>query len=121
MIEKSWQDQSRGIHHWFRSRFPAIGIGTASEVHFLALALGGECGELQNVIKKCWRGDSGFAAKREEIASEIADIRIYMEHLADALGIDVDEACRKKIAELQKRWPDAFAPLSPDQPGKSSS
>ena len=72
---------------------------------FLALALAGEVGELANLVKKDWRGDAGNRGKL--IREELADVRIYLELLAIAHDVDLDEACLAKVYELQRRWPEA--------------
>ncbi len=69
-------------------------------INFLALAICGESGELANLIKKTWRGDKVDSSKFRE---EIADIRIYLEHLANHLRIDLDEACEEKVRVVSDR------------------
>ncbi|MGH2627744.1 MAG: hypothetical protein ACRDHY_13960 [Anaerolineales bacterium] len=74
---------------------------------FLALALGGEVGELQNVIKKAWRGDDD-PTYEGKLAEEMADARIYLELLALAHGMDLDAACVEIVrSKLRARWPEA--------------
>jgi NTP pyrophosphatase (non-canonical NTP hydrolase) len=103
-----WRKDGEVIHatlaHW-----PVYG---EEDRRFLALALNGEAGELANLIKKEWRGDfylDGMSREdvkaREDVAMEIADVRIYLEHLAHACGVDIDEACERKIEILLERWP----------------
>ena len=47
-----------------------------------------------------WRGDDVDAA---QIRDEIADIRLYLEHLSRHLQIDVDSACDHKLDEVADR------------------
>ena len=69
-------------------------------INFLALAICGEAGELANLIKKRWQGDK---VDGDLLRDEIADIRIYLEHLAHHLGIDVDQACHAKLDVVAAR------------------
>lgn len=101
-----WHKATDIIHRAVIKKWPAYGD---EDRHFLALALGGEVGELQNLVKKEWRGsfavhDREFLAK---IGEEMADIRIYLDLLARGFGVDLDRACEEKIPELLKRWPEA--------------
>lgn len=67
---------------------------------FFALAIAGEAGELANLFKKEWRGDPQSLA---EIAAEMAGIRIYLEHLASHLKINLDLECEDKLVIVQGR------------------
>ncbi len=97
-----WKPKSKAIHQEFCRRAQAKNklMDEAEIVNFLALALCGEAGELANLIKKMWRGDS---ISPEKIRHEIADIRIYLDHLADHLGVNIDDACEEKLAIVQER------------------
>jgi NTP pyrophosphatase (non-canonical NTP hydrolase) len=70
-------------------------------LHFLALALCGEAGEMANIVKKDWRGDDG-----EPLAhaiSEIADVGNYLFMLAMYLGVDLEAAMLRKLKEVEQR------------------
>jgi NTP pyrophosphatase (non-canonical NTP hydrolase) len=101
-MESLWQERAKGIHERFvRLSQAKGGLVTPDEVtHYLALAICGEAGELANLIKKAWRGDVVDPAA---IRDELADIRIYLEHLARHLGIDLDHACSLKLDEVVQR------------------
>jgi len=45
------------------------------------------------------------AAKRDEVADEIADVLIYLTELADVLGIDPIAAARAKIVKNAAKYP----------------
>jgi NTP pyrophosphatase (non-canonical NTP hydrolase) len=47
-----------------------------------------------------WQGDD---IDREHLRDEIADIRIYLEHLARHLEIDLDRACEHKLDVVADR------------------
>lgn len=63
-------------------------------------AVAGEVGEACNLIKKTRRDET---VPLEAIASEIADAVIYLDLLADHLGIDLGTAVEQKFDEVSKR------------------
>ncbi len=101
-MKTHWQECSRGIHERFIKLAQARGSLTsdAEVLNFLALAICGEAGELANLVKKIWRGDE---VKCEDLRDEIADIRIYLEHIARHLRFDLDEACERKVKAVAER------------------
>ena len=101
-MKTNWQERSREIHERFIKLAQAKGSLTsdAEILNFLALAICGEAGELANLVKKIWRGDE---VDSEEIRDEIADIRIYLEHLARHLKLDLDAACERKLEVVAER------------------
>jgi len=66
-------------------------------------AIGGESGELLNVLKKIQREKQGLPGSRlgvaavEEVGKEIADIVLYCDLLAAQFGIDLAEAITNKF------------------------
>jgi NTP pyrophosphatase (non-canonical NTP hydrolase) len=101
-MDPKWQRRSWDIHRRFVELSRAKGSLTSNDevINFLALAVCGEAGELANLIKKRWQGDK---VDRDLLREEIADIRIYLEHLAHHLEIDVDEACNAKLDVVAAR------------------
>ena len=101
-LDPKWQRQSWDIHKRFVELVRAKGSLTSDKevINFLALAICGEAGELANVIKKKWQGDE---VDRNHLRDEIADIRIYLEHLAHHLEIDIDQACDAKLGVVAAR------------------
>jgi len=73
----------------------------------LASALVVEASELLSIFQ--WTPDSELdvrcAEKREEIEHEVADAYIYLVFLAYALGIDLDEAAKRKMALNAEHYP----------------
>lgn len=67
-----------------------------------ACAAGGEMGELQNLIKKEFRGDCIDNLDRE-IGKEIADVVIYLDLLAASRGLDLEQLVREKFNEVSLR------------------
>jgi NTP pyrophosphatase (non-canonical NTP hydrolase) len=99
---KPWQQQAQGIHERFvkLARVKGNLSSDAEVLNFLVLAICGEAGELANLVKKRWQGDD---VEPNSILDEIADIRIYLEHLARHLHIDLDRACENKLAVVAER------------------
>jgi NTP pyrophosphatase (non-canonical NTP hydrolase) len=97
-----WQQKAQRIHERFVKLAQAKGNLTSDTevLNFLALAICGEAGELANLVKKAWRGDE---VAPNAIRDEIADIRIYLEHLTRLLDIDLDRACDNKLDEVAER------------------
>jgi len=72
-------------------------------VLYNALALGGEAGELVNVVKKMWR--DGITEKHiNHLGEEMVDVVIYLIKLIECSGIDFDKAWEEKHGELYTRW-----------------
>jgi len=73
----------------------------------LASALVVEASELLSIFQ--WTPDPELdvrcVEKREEIEHEVADTYIYLLFLAYALGIDLDEAAKRKMALNAEHYP----------------
>ncbi|CAB4140078.1 NTP-PPase domain containing protein [uncultured Caudovirales phage] len=67
---------------------------------FNATELGGECGELLNIVKKLHRaakGWKGSAATVQDLADEAADVIICVDKLVAPFGIDLRDAVVRKF------------------------
>lgn len=75
----------------------------------LAMALSVEVAELAEHFQWLTPEEAdalaGDDAAREELASEIADVAIYLLRIADVLGVDVAQAVRSKLARNEVRFP----------------
>ncbi len=72
----------------------------------LAIAIAVEAGELLEQFQ--WRLPTDptlSEAQRELVAQEIADVAILLSYLASDLGIDIDDAARRKLALNAQRYP----------------
>ena len=74
----------------------------------LSMALAAEAGTLLALFK--WLADDGAAglgapAQRNAAADALADSVLHAIHLADRLGIDLDEAIRRKLARNAEKYP----------------
>lgn len=78
----------------------------------LAMALVAEAAEVVEHFQWLTAGESQAldAAKRAEVALELADVLLYLVMLADRLDLDLGEAARRKIALNEERFPPATRP-----------
>ena len=78
-----------------------------ADVAFRALEVAGEAGEVCEKVKKflrAERGIKGSTATREDIASEMGDLLVSLDLLADELGIDLGDAARRKFNETSAKY-----------------
>ncbi len=83
----------------------------------LSMALATEAGTLLALFK--WLADDGATAlatpaQRSAAADALADSVLHAIHLADRLGIDLDEAIRRKLARNAEKYP----PLAEEVPAR---
>lgn len=71
-----------------------------------ALGLGGECGEVLDLLKKVVR--DGAPLDRARLCEELGDVLFYVSALGGLHGITLDEIARENLAKLGRRWPDGF-------------
>jgi dCTP diphosphatase len=73
----------------------------------LAVAIAAEAGELMQhfVWQQEDQIDRRLEAKRDEIASEVADVAILLFEFADNLGLRLGEVMEAKIARNEVRYP----------------
>lgn len=79
----------------------------AADMPFRAIELGGEAGEVQEAIKKylrAERGIKGSTATLDDVASEMGDLVVSLDLLADSLGINLGEAVRKKFNATSEKY-----------------
>lgn len=101
-----WKINSTANHREYVRRAQGKGKFQTQEdlENFLAAAIAGESGELVNLFKKRWRGDDIDPVEfYRKVSHEMADIQIYLKHLADDMGIDLEKACEEKVAEVTGR------------------
>ena len=73
----------------------------------MAVAIAAEAGELlQHFVWQSAEQSEGRAReRREEIASEMADVAVLLFEMADNLDISLGEAIRAKLAKNAERYP----------------
>lgn len=85
--------------------------GNHHDIRFLTLALCGEAGELANVIKKQWRGDSEAISCDAEY--ELADVLAYTLMLAHELDLGAESLLRL-VAHKQAKFVEKMRALHGD-------
>lgn len=73
----------------------------------LAMALAGESGELLEHFQWLTEEQSSNLTdeQKEEVATEVADIFMYLLRFSDKTGINLFEACEKKLAINAEKYP----------------
>jgi NTP pyrophosphatase (non-canonical NTP hydrolase) len=101
-MKPDWQERAWDNHQRYIKLARKNGKLTSDDdvINFLALAVCGEAGELGNLIKKMWLSEP---VDDQKLRDEIADIRIYLEHIAHHLQVDIDQACEHKVEVVAKR------------------
>lgn len=77
-----------------------VGDSADAGMLFDAAELGGEVGELLNVVKKLEREERGWRGSRaapEDFADECADVLICLDKLARRRGVDLEQATVRKF------------------------
>jgi NTP pyrophosphatase (non-canonical NTP hydrolase) len=85
----------------------------------LSMALAAEAGALLALFKWLEDGDApslAGQAERNAAADALADSVLHAIHLADRLGIDLDEAIRRKLARNAEKYP----PVVPETPAQEA-
>lgn len=82
--------------------------GNGSSLIVFVLGLGGEAGEVIDLIKK-YIGH-GHPLDRERLLRELGDVLWYVSAIAGALGFTLEEVARANVAKLRARYPDGFDP-----------
>lgn len=75
--------------------------GKQFDWEFYAIGLGGEAGELLNLLKKIKRGD--FELNKALVAEEAADVITYGFLLLSELGVDPEKVIMNKFEKVNKR------------------
>lgn len=85
--------------------YPEAGTGSLVAVNYCSLAAGGEMGEIQNKLKKVWRGDKPLDSElRAALADEAGDVLWYLDRLAVELGFNgLDDIAKMNIKKLKDR------------------
>lgn len=106
--------------HTFKRTFNSKDSPTLDLVN-CALGLGGEAGEVVDLIKKSvFYGDDTASELvdvklpvlnkevREKLKNEIGDVVFYLQGICDITGLSLEECMEANIAKLYKRFPDKF-------------
>lgn len=100
-------DSIAGLTERIQSFVEAREWGKYHNAKDLSVAIAAEAGELMQHF--VWQQEDQIAARvearRDEIASEIADVGILLFELADRLGLKLGEVMEAKIANNELRYP----------------
>lgn len=96
LAQQAMQDSDK----WFGD------TGVTKSLAFHALAMGGECGEFQNIIKKIERGslDPRDANVRYNLMMELTDVFVYLLLCAAIMGLDLEKSYQMVRANNEKRF-----------------
>ena len=86
--------------HAFTREHPYLTASNDAGMMFDAVELGGEVGELLNVVKKLEREERGWRGSRagpDDFADECADVLICLDKLARRRGVDLVAATVRKF------------------------
>ena len=72
-----------------------------------ALGLGGEAGEVLELIKKHFYHGKDLPA--EELLLELGDVLWYVAYTADAIGLTLEDVAKANNAKLRARYPNGFS------------
>jgi NTP pyrophosphatase (non-canonical NTP hydrolase) len=83
-----------------------FGSDVADSLTILTLGLGGESGEVQDIIKKVMRGSTTLddPETRSKLAEELVDVFIYWCMMITALQIDIEQCYALKREINQERF-----------------
>lgn len=70
------------------------------ELLIMSNALGGECGELQNVVKKIYRDG---VAPTEDLISEAGDVLWYLAAVCNAANINLEDVLEHNVEKINGR------------------
>lgn len=72
-----------------------------------ALGLGGEAGEVVELVKK--HRYHGHALDADAVAKELGDVLWYVAEVCTAVGLSLDEVAQRNVAKLKARYPEGFS------------
>ncbi|WP_318518260.1 nucleotide pyrophosphohydrolase [Photobacterium leiognathi] len=73
----------------------------------LSMALSGEVAEITEIFQ--WltpeQSEQLSIEKKQQLEEEIADVMMYLVRLADKCDIDISDACQRKLAKNNEKYP----------------
>ncbi|WP_067840614.1 nucleoside triphosphate pyrophosphohydrolase family protein [Nocardia lijiangensis] len=82
------------------------GLSTREDILLGAIGLCGESGEVAELVKKhVFHGDQ---LDRTLLIGEMGDVLWYLAHLANALGVSLEDVAARNVEKLRRRYPDGF-------------
>lgn len=123
LLQKNSADFLSHLRYVNTRRWREWSLGELEDPLYCALELGGEAGEVLNVVKKLVREQRGWAGSRstkQDLGEELGDVLICLDTLARAYDIDLAEVTARKfnMTSIQRSlshrlyWP---APVLPTE------
>ena len=78
-----------------------------SSIGLTAMGLGGEAGEVLEILKKGILHQHDYSAG--DLANEIGDCLWYLAGLCTIYGLDIGRIMESNIAKLEQRYPDGWS------------
>ncbi len=88
------------------SLFAKNHIGVEGSVH-AALGIGGEAGEVVDMIKKHWTYNKPL--DRAGLVEEIGDLMFYVQALCNLHGLTLGDAMEANVEKLTRRYPKGYS------------
>lgn len=82
------------------------GVNDVGGLIYAALSLGGESGEVVDIIKK-WAGQDA-ALDKAHLTEELGDVLWSVAKICDSIGIYMSDAMWQNLDKLWKRYPEGF-------------
>jgi NTP pyrophosphatase (non-canonical NTP hydrolase) len=86
------------------------GLSERDDLLLGAIGLCGESGEAADLVKK--HVFHGVPLDRDALIAELGDVLWYLAHLANVVGISLDDVAAANVEKLRRRYPSGFPPLS---------
>ena len=107
----SWWSRADRLHRWLVIRSGNYSPYSPPDAQMLALALAGEIGEVAQLFYKRVRDAKNNDEFRATLRKELADVRIYLELLVEAVDGATDADVAAKLDEVEARWtPKGYEP-----------
>ena len=92
---------------------PSFSTDTMEKKLSLAgLGIGGEAGEVVDLIKKVLHHNVDLGTVRHKLLTELGDVVWYVEYLCATLGVTLEEVQALNVAKLRARHPNGWTPES---------
>ncbi len=102
------QDISMQYSLFVRIRAKQLGSETLDILHG-AVGVSGEGGELLDAIKKCWIYNKPMTPEVvANLKEEMGDALFYIQHIANVLGVSIEELIMQNMEKLTKRYPQGY-------------
>lgn len=99
-----WRERADRLHRWLVARSGSYQPYSPRDAEMLAMALVGEVGEVAQEFYKRNRDGHDNDTFRARLRKELADVRIYLTLLTEAVDGDESRDTVEKLLEVEERW-----------------